>query len=84
MSQDHSSQEIRFDPNDLEGMVALMDTYGDSTTMYPGTNDNGETVHISIYNERIVVSTMQDNGWSRINTYWRDSTREETFDGKWR
>lgn len=84
MNQDHSSQEIRFDPNDLAGMIALMDAYGDSTTMFPGTNDNGETVHISIYHERIVVSTMQDNGWNRINTYWRDGTREETFDGKWK
>ncbi len=82
MNQEHLIKEIHFDPNDLKGKITLMDTYGDSTTMYPGTNENGETVHISIYHERIVVSTMQDNGWNRINTYWRDGTRKEIFGRK--
>lgn len=75
--------EIKFDPTDLKGMICLMDTYGDSKTMYPGTNENGETVHISIFHEHIVVSTMQKNGWVRVNTYYKDGTSEETFDGKW-
>lgn len=78
------SKQILFDPADQNGMIALMDAYGDSTSMYPGTNENGEDINISIFHEKIVVSTMQENGWNRINTYWRDGTREETFDGKWR
>ena len=78
------TKTIKFDPTDLNGMISLMDDYGDSTTMYPGTNEDGEDIHISIYHDRIVVSTMQENGWNRINTYWRDGTREETFDGKWK
>lgn len=77
-------KQIKFDPTDLKGMIAIMDTHGDSDTMYPGKNDNGEDVFISIYHDRIVVSTMQDNGWNRINTYYRDGSRDETFDGKWR
>ena len=77
-------KQIRFDPTDLEGMIAIMDEHGDSKTMYPGTNENGEDVFISIFPERIVVSTMQSNGWNRINTYYRDGSSDETFDGKWR
>ena len=77
-------KQIHFDPNDMKGMIAIMDEHCNSATMYPGTNENGETVFMSVYPERIVVSTMQDNGWNRVNTYWRDGTREETFDGKWR
>ncbi|MBP5710029.1 MAG: hypothetical protein J6W84_03525 [Bacteroidales bacterium] len=77
-------KQIHFDPNDMKAMIAIMDKHGNSDTMYPGTNENGETVFMSVYPEHIVVSTMQDNGWNRINTYWRDGTHEETFDGKWR
>ena len=25
------------------------------------------------------VATEQDNGWTRIHTYWEDGTKEETF-----
>lgn len=79
-----ANKEIKFNPADHKGMIRLMDDYGDSNTMYPGTNEDGESVNISIYHDRIVVVTMQDNGWNRVNTYWRDGTREETFDGKWK
>ncbi len=75
--------KIMFDPMDLKGMIQLMKTHGDSSTMYPGVNEIGETVYISIFPERIVVSTMQKNSWVRINTYHKDGSREEIFDGKW-
>jgi hypothetical protein len=75
---------LNFNPFDLAEMKDIMDKHGDSKTMYPGVNENGETVFISIYHDRIVVSTMQDNGWNRINTYYRDGSSDETFDGKWR
>lgn len=42
-----SSEQIVFNPHSLEDMIALMDAYGDSKTMFPGVNEDGETVHIS-------------------------------------
>lgn len=74
---------FEFDPFDLRGMCKLMDEYGDSDTMFSGTNENGEDVRFSIFHEKIVVVTNQHNGWVRKNIYWRDGTREELFDGKW-
>lgn len=73
---------IHLDPTNFESMVTLMDKYGDSDTLYPGTNENGETVHISIFHDKIVVVTFQKNRWIRKNVYWRDGTREELFEGR--
>jgi hypothetical protein len=70
---------FEFNPFDLDEMVALMDKYGDSKSMYFGENEDGERVAISIFPDRIVVDTYQENGWCRINTYHRDGTREETY-----
>lgn len=75
---------IEINPRDHKVLCSLMDEYGGSKTMKLGENENGENVQISIFFDRICVSTMQHNGWVRVNTYWRDGTREETFDGKWR
>jgi hypothetical protein len=77
-------QHIKFDPFDQDALCALMDEHGDSETMKFGENENGEAIHVSIFFDHICVSTMQENGWVRVNTYWRDGTREETFDGKWK
>ena len=32
----------------------------------------------------IDVVNFQSNGWTRWNVYWRDGTREELFERKWR
>lgn len=77
------NKTINFDPNDLAGMIRLMDELGDSTAMFPGENENGEAVYISIFPDRIVVKTLQDNHWVRLNGYYRDGTTDETFDGRW-
>ena len=71
---------IHLDPTDFEGMLKLMDDYGDSKTMFPGTNEGGEDVHISIFPDKIVTETFQHNGWIRKNIYYRDGTREELYD----
>ena len=63
-----------------EAMNALMDEHGRSRTMYPGTNEHGESVYISIFDDKIVTMTSQTNGWSRKNIYYRDGSREETFE----
>lgn len=71
---------IEFNPHDLKGMCDLMDKYGSSETMFPGENEVGERVHISIFPDKIVVSTFQTNDWIRKNTYYRDGSRDETFE----
>lgn len=80
----HRKPGIIFDPNDLGGMHKLMDAYGDSSVPFPGKNEAGEDIWISIFKDRITIKTHQRNGWVRLNTYWRDGIREETFDGRWR
>ena len=75
---------ITFDPADFAGMCRIMDTYGDSTAPFFGRNENGEDTCLSVCRDKITVRTHQYNGWVRINTYWRDGTREETFDGRWK
>lgn len=74
-----NSKTIEFDPCDLNGMLKIMDELGDSAELYDGKNENGETVLISVFTDKIVVRTSQSNGWERTNTYWRDGTCEETF-----
>ena len=78
-----NDNSIHFDSNDLKGMKELMDKLGDSTSMFSGENENGETVYISIYHTQIVIKTMQKNHWVRLNTYYRDGSSDETFDGRW-
>ena len=78
-----SEKTIHFDSTDLASMNRLMDELGDSATMFPGENENGETVYISIYHTRIVIRTLQENHWVRLNTYYRDGSCDEIFDGKW-
>ena len=73
-------KQIHFDPTDQEAMNKLMDEHGDSKMMYPGTNENGEEVYISIFNEKIVTSTLQSNGWTRKKIYYRDGSREEMYE----
>lgn len=73
-----------FDPTDLDAMRGLMDEYGNSDTMFMGVNTELEDTTISIFPEKIVYVTYQRNGWTRKNIYWRDGTREEMFDGRWK
>ena len=73
-------KQIHFDPTNQEAMNALMDEHGKSKTMYPGTNEHGESVYISSFEDKIVTMTSQFNGWMRKNIYYRDGSREETFE----
>lgn len=72
--------QIHFDPTNQEAMNALMDEHGKSKTMYPGINEHGESVYISIFEDKIVTMTLQTNRWMRKNIYYRDGSREETFE----
>jgi hypothetical protein len=75
-----ANQTLEINPADLNSMIELMDTYGDSI-MYVlcGKNENGETVFTSIYKDKIITTTLQSNGWERENTYYRDGTSEEIY-----
>lgn len=70
---------IEIDPTTHASLVELMDTYADTEDAISGVNESGEPVTVSILCDRIITKTYQSNNWTRINTYWRDGTREETY-----
>lgn len=45
-----------------------------------GKNEDGERVIVSINDNFAVVTTLQNNGWLRSNTYYPDGTATETFE----
>lgn len=72
----------RFDT--VEGRKAIIDRYKDSSSMFVGVNEDGETVFMSVSDTGIILRTEQENGWVRVNFYNADGEAEgETFDGKW-
>lgn len=80
-------KSIEFDPSDHNGMLALMEKYGDSKFPYIGENENGERVFISISPDNITSRTHQINGWVRENVYQKDGyfiDSYEIFRGKWK
>lgn len=72
-----------FDPSDFKGMLKLMDEKCDSETMFLGENTEMEDTTISIFRDKIVYVTYQNNGWVRRNIYYRDGSSEELYDGRW-
>ena len=75
--------EIELKPSDFNEMVKLMDKYGKADDTYWGRNENDELTWISIYENRIVTLTYQQNGWARENIYHDDGTSEELFLGRY-
>lgn len=43
------------------------------------TNELNQIVILEVHEDNLVTRTLQDNGWSRINIYWKDKTREEFY-----
>ncbi len=72
------------DPADYDGMVSIMDQYGDAEGIFTGHNDSGEGITVTVSQDDLMVTTCQKNGWVRKNIYYRDGTSEELFDGKWK
>ena len=81
------NQEMNFklDTDDLNGMIALMDELGTDTddVVYPDVNQVGDTIHISIFPNKISIRVFQENGWIRRSVYHRDGTSEEIYEGRW-
>lgn len=76
--------ELAKDFNRYEVRRTLMREFGESETAYSGVNADGEDILLSIFSDRIIVSTNQRNGWVRINIYDADGYAEgETFKGRW-
>lgn len=75
-----------FDSTDPKLIRDLIEKYGDSETMFTGTNEEGELMTFSIDTERgIITNTYQKNGWVRVNYYDTDGyDAGETFDGRWK
>mgnify|MGYP006957405767 CR=1 FL=1 len=64
--------------------IALMREYGNSKSSFVGENAHGEDVFLSVYTDRIIVSTMQSNGWVRTNFYDAQGNLEgETYKPYW-
>lgn len=80
-----SKNQLYIDFQDHDQLCELMDTYGESSTsmMYGADPETEEDQFITINSDNIVLRTNQSNGWVRVNTFWRDGTVEETFDGRW-
>lgn len=84
MSKRMRSNELAKDFDRCEVRRTLMREFGESETAYSGVNADGEDVLLSIFSDRIIVSTNQCNGWVRINIYDADGYAEgETFKGRW-
>ena len=80
----NTNRDIKLDTDDLGSMVALMDELGSETdTLYSVVNESGETLHISIFPDKIIVRVFQGNGWLRRSVYHRDGTSEEIYEGRW-
>ena len=76
--------ELAKDFDRCEVRRTLMREFGESETAYSGVNADGENVLLSIFSDRIIVSTNQRNGWVRVNFYDADGYAEgETFKGRW-
>lgn len=74
---------IKIDFQDLPAMRKVMDEYHTTETMLFGENTEGEMTTTSIFEDKIVVVTYQNNHWVRKNTLYRDGSMDEMFDGKW-
>lgn len=70
---------------EIEVRKQIMAEYGDSDTAFLGENADGETVEMSVYKDKIIVKTYQNNGWVRVDHYDSDGCYEaEMYEGKWK
>ena len=58
--------------SDYDTINKLIKKYGEKGLFTTGENDEGESIIITIYSNRVVTKTLQKNNWMRINIYWAD------------
>ena len=78
-----SRKDIQFDSSDRSGMVRLMNNHEMYGEIILCINQNGESMHLSIQENRIDAHVFQHNHWIRHMVYHRDGTVEEMYEGKW-
>ncbi len=71
---------LKFNPENSAAMIDLMDKCKGSSHMYFGSNAKKEEVTLSIFYDKIICVTYQENGWTRTNIYYRNGDQEETYD----
>ena len=49
-------------------------------SIFASENENGENVIIQVFKDYLQVKTCQDNGWLRINCYYKDGTITEDYE----
>lgn len=76
-------KDIQFDSSDRDGMVKLMNNNELYGHIILCINQNGESMHLSIQEDRIDAHVFQHNHWIRHMVYHRDGTVEEMYEGKW-
>lgn len=72
-------ETIDFNPEDHKIIISIMDDYGKNGLLVTGKNAEGENVVLSVSSDIITAETAQSNGWIRVNTYYRDGTKEEMY-----
>ena len=71
---------ITINTGDWNCLFELMDRHEEFNSMLIGYNEDGEFTTTSIFEDHIVYTTEQKNGYNRINVYWRDYTVEELYE----
>lgn len=74
-----NGKEINFDSRDIDAMRELMDSVVGDPDEYTGKNDEEESLSILVCRDKIIVTTFQNNGWTRTDTYDRDGSCNEIF-----
>ena len=75
--------ELTIDFNDYDSLLKLMDDHKQYECTLIGRTADDELTFTTILEDSVTVRTYQTNKWIRENTFWRDGTTEETFDGRW-
>ena len=52
-------------------------------TPFFGRNKVGEDIMIDIFQDKIIITTYQNDGQIRVNEYSPDAVGKESFEGKW-
>lgn len=79
-NQVENETSVRVDFNDWNSIIDAMDKYSYLDHMIFGTNQDGEKIAMSIWEDKIILNTYQSNGWTRINIYYRDGDVEESYE----
>lgn len=73
-------KDIMFDLWDIDLSRKQMEEYGDCDMPFFGRNEADEPTMTSVFKDKIIMLTYQDNGWLRTNILYRDGECEELYE----